>query len=954
MPSQDVTLKLIYSASPFLGTGHHFYFIKFPSSPSVELQDLTDAFARNDCPWILFSDQESEKCLLWLRGRIQQNEPGGGLGLMLCLDTNVGSSSRGWPVAPNSPAPTDTVQSVIGKLRDKEPYIFSQESEAPTAALVRNVLFSHTPRSGVTYNLQLALTLEFPHAIAEPVDVDLIVDFGNTRTVVLALEHNQAANGYLSQVCRPIEFFPRNVEPHDENSRNGNSQDAIIDSWFVLAEPLFSCLEPPSEDDKNECAAYSYEICSESRSSGFWLFKKESTELTGFRKVLPNSCVQVSPAVMGIEAEYTLPVVQIEMGGNVFLSSPKRYSWDTDVVGHLGKAGRTFWTMHVNPWHARYANYMDRKEFPKLAASILLLMDQNGGDWQLADDGSGLPSERAAAAARPTHSPNAPAYPRSDALTWAAVTVLEASYRHIMSDIWRTKMQSKFVRRRIKNVLVTYPSGWTGQELRAYRAKWQKAIDIFTAVHLENRRPIEVGGDRPNLLMELDEAVASQLPVVYGEIHKLGNVGENWIELVGRGKGVDARVRIMNLDIGGGTSDIAVIEYHDENPGPGVVLNTELLFKDSSTTAGDALVRRAIEAVLLPAIRAGLMEEPASRFDRLLSSAKQDKGAQWNRITRQVFIPIIRRWLGDLTSGQYNDLETGAPPTPAVMLRDHGGQRVKELNDICASELGVPTVLDGTHPIYYDVARLRLCVEEVLGDFFRSLAKISESFDCDLLIVSGKPSELPSVRQLLCKVMPLPYSRIMFTHNYHVGAWYPLSNDGKVHDAKTVTVAGAALYQAIKLSLLPNWVINPTKRSRFFGRNFWGIMPLQGKRDFESVILAPEDEKKTVSLMVNARIGRRRLPTRSRPDPVYLIRWSAKGRQLGNEALPIRVTFERVVPDANPDGIDAVGETLLLSNVEAKRGGKAVSLDDLELQLCTLDNDDHWIDSSIYHIELKK
>jgi hypothetical protein len=515
-------------------------------------------------------------------------------------------------------------------------------------------------------------------------------------------------------------------------------------------------------------------------------------------------------------------------------------------------------------------------------------------------------------------------------------------------------MQSKFVRRRIKNVLVTYPSGWTGQELGAYKAKWQKAIDIFTTGHLESRRPVGLGGDRPNLLMELDEAVASQLPVVYGEIHKLGNIGENWIELIGRGKGIDSRARIMNLDIGGGTSDIAVIEYHDENPGPGVVLNTELLFKDSSTTAGDVLVRRAIEAVLLPAIRTGLMEEPASRFDRLLSAAKQDKAAQWNRVTRQVFIPIIRRWLSDLTIGQYNDGETGAPPSPVVMLNDIGGQRVKELNDICASELAVDKVLDGGHPLYYDVARLRLCIEEVFGDFFRSLAKIAESFDCDLLIVSGKPSELPSVRGLLQKAIPLPRCRILFTHNCDVGAWYPLSSDGRIHDAKTVTVAGAALYQAIKLSLLPNWVINPTKTARFFGRNFWGIMPLQGKRDFDSVILTPADNKKTVSLMVNSRIGRRRLPTRSRPDPVYRIRWSAKGRTLGNEALPIRVTFERVVPPRDAEGIDAVGETLIISSVDAKRGGNAVALEDLELQLCTLDNDDHWIDSSIFHIDIKK
>ena len=38
------------------------------------------------------------------------------------------------------------------------------------------------------------------------------------------------------------------------------------------------------------------------------------------------------------------------------------------------------------------------------------------------------------------------------------------------------------------SVTVTFPPGWTAQELEAYRRKWQKALDIFTLTHFSDRR----------------------------------------------------------------------------------------------------------------------------------------------------------------------------------------------------------------------------------------------------------------------------------------------------------------------------------------------------------------------------------------------------------------------------------------------------------------------------------
>jgi hypothetical protein len=409
----------------------------------------------------------------------------------------------------------------------------------------------------------------------------------------------------------------------------------------------------------------------------------------------------------------------------------------------------------------------------------------------------------------------------------------------------------------------------------------------------------------------------------------------------------------MNMDIGGGTTDVAIVEYHDDIPGAGVRLNTELLHKDSSTVAGDRLVRLAIESVLLPAI-ASTIESPQLRtqFGEMLRAAKQDKTARWNRVVRQVLIPIVRYWLHGLT---HPDGESALPTAPIKILSGDAGAKIEEFNALCREHLRTETaILSGTDPLGYDRRRLEGCIAETFGDYFASLAKVYVAFDCDFLVVSGKPSELPGLKSLVLSLMPAMRSRVVFSFNYPVGEWYPLSTDGRINDAKTVTVAGAALYLAIRDGLLPGWMISPSKVSRHVTRNYWGVIS-QGRSDSFKVFLPPEQDEATVPLMIEAQIGRRALPTKSRPDPVYRIRWSSKGRQEGSGAALVNVTLRRVLPkavDLSGDPFHSVGEHLELVSATGKRNsGAPVDESDLELQLCTLSSSDHWMDAGIFQIE---
>ena len=64
----------------------------------------------------------------------------------------------------------------------------------------------------------------------------------------------------------------------------------------------------------------------------------------------------------------------------------------------------------------------------------------------------------------------------------------------------------------------------------------------------------------------------------------------------------------------------------------------------------------------------------------------------------------------------------------------------------------------------------------------------------DLLLLSGRPSRLPAVRDCLREAAILPPHRIVPLHLYRVGQWYPFRDyQATIADPKTTACVGAML-----------------------------------------------------------------------------------------------------------------------------------------------------------------
>jgi len=249
-------------------------------------------------------------------------------------------------------------------------------------------------------------------------------------------------------------------------------------------------------------------------------------------------------------------------------------------------------------------------------------------------------------------------------------------------------------------------------------------------------------------------------------------------------------------------------------------------------------------------------------------------------------------------------------------------------------------------PIPYLPSNVEACAERVLTPIILSLAKYVAAYEVDLVTLSGKPSELPKVKQLLEHLLPVLPQRIIQAKAFPAGDWYPMSSDNTIHDAKSVTAVGATLYQAIHNGRIPGWSINIIQTPES-PRCYWGAMPTRNQpNQFSRQYLEPKQNEATHPILIGTCIGRKALPSATKPEQVYRFRWVDRDRfaRAAHNAT-LQVTLRRI-PSTQAGDM----ESLAIVNVKGTAGDQTITKDDVELQLCTLESDEFWIDAGRFEI----
>lgn len=754
-------------------------------------------------------------------------------------------------------------------------------------------------------------------SLQEPaVNVDLILDVGNSHTCGIMVEDHPDDHQGLKQ------SYELNLRNLSEPSQMYNE---LFESRVEFSEAAFG---KPN-------------------------FSLESGREAAF---LWPSMVRV-----GREATH-LALQRLGTDGTTGISSPRRYLWDEDP-----------WTPG---WRFSQKNGVTGQEPLAIAAPFNGLIDDEGQPLFL------QPLEERL----PVFSPN---YSRSAVMSLMLSELLAQALMQINSVAQRYRMLRSSAPRQLRHIILTLPSAMPKPEREIFRRRMMEAIGLVWKAmgwHPQDDDFLSPQGQAlsrmpvPDVQMEWDEATCGQMVYLYNETQvNFGGRAEAFFASMARpdrareaDEPLGKTLRIAMIDIGGGTTDLAITEYRlDDGQGKNVRISPRLLFREGFKMAGDDILLDVIQLYVLPCLQhafkqAGMIN-PEAVMTRLFGHEGRLDGHSTLRqqVTLQIFIPLGQAILEAYENYDPLDLtaEVDAPfgellqQAPTGKLRDYINREIQrelppdaEPFDI----LAVPLIMR-LSKLHAEFVSPRMNITQSL----RAMSEVVAVYDCDILLLTGRPSRFPGIQALFRHLQPLPVSRILSLDGYHTSDWYPFNKDGRIENPKSTAAVGAMLcLLSLDLRLGNFWFragdFQPYSTIRYLGMmdenqamtddNLW-----YSDIDLDDAQFAL-DAKARFQVRGNLCLGFRQLDNDRWPaSPLYTL--SITDPQLarkvaGDNVLRVRLAVSKTPQAFGPERFE-IADALL-------EDGSRVPLEHLRLRLNTLATSGtgiahYWIDSgSVY------
>lgn len=582
------------------------------------------------------------------------------------------------------------------------------------------------------------------------IPVDLILDVGNTHTCGVIIEDHGNANDGLRQTA---ELQVRSLsEPQ------------------YLNEPLFtSRLE-----------------FSEAR------FGKQHFSVESGRE---DAFIWPSIVRVGDEAR-KLAMQRLGTEGNSGISSPRRYLWDETPV--------------LQDWRFSQMNAKTHREPLATAFPLMNLMNDDGQPLFTLPQDERLPVF-------------SPQYSRSTLMTHMLCELLAQALGQINSVATRLRLGFPASPRQLRTLILTLPSAMPKQEREIFRRRmfeaialvwkamgWHPQDDDFSNEKQQSKSVVPV----PRIQMEWDEASCGQLVWLYNEAisHYAGQT-ETFFASLARpdrepetGNTPGRELRIASIDIGGGTTDMAITHYAlDDGTGSNVKITPQLLFREGFKVAGDDVLLDIIQRCVLPALQTQLQKSGITDAAALMATLFGDSGRiDTQAILRQqtalqLFMPVGHAILAGWEQSDINDPLAGLHATFGELLKQQPTRNVMNYLTRAiehALPSGSPTFDVLAVPLQVNFRGLHdamLAGEFTLASPLHAVCEAISHYSCDVLLVTGRPGCLPGVQALIRHLQPVPVNRIVWLDKYQVHEWYPFSQQGRIGNPKSTAAVGAML-----------------------------------------------------------------------------------------------------------------------------------------------------------------
>ena len=648
------------------------------------------------------------------------------------------------------------------------------------------------------------------------------------------------------------------------------------------------------------------------------------------------------------------------------LSSPKRYLWDLEPS--------------ANEW--RFQNHHDSQNMPRIARSACRYLNDNGDVIeQVRRDISDRLLDRKGAkvdmAIRPRFS-------RSALFGFLVGELISHALVQINDPASRARRARSAVPRRLRSVILTLPSATPMQEQAIIRSRAEGAVRLIWSI-LGMQEGAATTCAKPRLVVEWDEASCTQLVWLYTEItRKFEGRINDYMALKGRRRAMEEggplqnSLRVACVDVGGGTTDLMVTTYFAEEDR---LIKPRQVFREGFRVAGDDVTRDVVASIVLARI-ADSIEAAGGVYvrERLRELFGGDVGGMDQRM-RQMRRLFSLRILTPLAVATLNACENIAEfdtfeISAAEVLgfrEDEGETRILDVPAGLLGYLEEPAREAGASgwrlvDLTFQVRRSEVDagVRSVLQKALQDMGEVIHHLGTDVILLTGRPSRLPAVRALMREMMIVSPDRLVSMHRYRVEEWYPFRDPvtNEVGDPKS-TVAVGGMLCALSESRIANFRLLTASLQMRSTARFVGVMQSSGQIFEKDVIFAESDQPATpggggeeeaeLPAYNPVHIGFRQLSDpRWTTTPLYLLDFA--NESVLKRPLPVKVTLKRRDSYADPENpdhnlrLEAAREAFVVDYVEDGEGDTC-HRDDVRLRLQTLGPEDHyWLDTGVVRL----
>jgi hypothetical protein len=736
-----------------------------------------------------------------------------------------------------------------------------------------------------------------------PINVDLVLDVGNSRTCgILIEEHSQ-----------------------DTNWTHNRYELTLRD----LSEPHLTYCEPFESRMEFNHASFGLDVVSSlsGRASAFnW-----------------PTIARVGPEALRLASS------RRGMEGATGLSSPKRYLWDEEP--------------YAPGWRFNHTYGLEAHEPLATAQPFCKFIDENGQSLFRPDNTDGMPVF-------------VPHYSRSSLMTMMLSEVLMQALSQINSPMQRMRQQHADLPRQLRRVVLTVPPSMPLPEQRNLKNRMDDAVLLLwksLGWHAEEAMADDEAHKPypafPAVIMKWDEVTCGQVVYLLSEcVNHFGGDTRRFFNVMRR-RGVwqdDTRLRVASIDIGGGTTDLVVTDFAlKQAEANALMIEPKQLFRDGFKLAGDDILLNIIQKQILPAIEAAIgalgAVEASSIMSQLIGGENLDVQRQMLRhqFTLQILMPaglaLLHRYEGfDPLQGA--DIVT-LPLRELLPSDSHPHQRaIDYFNTGVRKATGSAQSFDVMNvPIEIDLERLHaqaVSSDSDLHGALKSLAEMVGQYKCDVLLLTGRPSRLPAIPELLRSLMPVTPDRIIPLHNYRAGTWYPFHRHGRIHDPKTTAAVGAMIC-VLAAGRLPNFNLLASRFDLKSTMRYFGRLDERNLISVDDVYFADLDldnpdfqlPNKPLPMAGPTRLGFRQLASpRWLGAPLYSLTYREDARQeLHEHVLLVTLEKDRAGGDRRAKAARDIGnDRFRIARIAIRepdgKEGRNVSRDMLQLRLNTLND----------------